>query len=195
MKDFVEHAVAELGHLDFVIANAGIAPGFSDSVSKMAAYLDAVDIMLNGVYFTIEAALPALLNNPAGGAIVITSSVGGLKSISRSFSTRHHGAAGYTASKHGVVGLMRYYATTLAEKNIRVNSVHPTGVATEMVVNSHSERYANEHADFAAAMQNLLPVPLVEARDISKAMLYLCGESGRYITGVALPVDAGQLLK
>jgi hypothetical protein len=66
---------------------------------------------------------------------------------------------GLYGGKKGVIGLMRYYATTLAEKNIRVNSVHPTGVATPMIMNEQVGHYAVEHPEFAALMQNLLPVP------------------------------------
>ena len=68
-----------------------------------------------------------MLEHGEGGAIVITSSVAGFNSVCPRFSVRSHGYAGYHAAKHGVVGLMRYYATTLAEKNIRVNTVHPSG--------------------------------------------------------------------
>ncbi|MEE6176610.1 mycofactocin-coupled SDR family oxidoreductase [Mycobacterium sp. 050134] len=194
LQSVVGDAVAELGRLDFVLANAGIAP-LGLPQPTMSAFVDAIDVMLNGVYFTIEAALPALLAHGDGGAIVITSSAAGLKSVGRSFDTRDHGLAGYTVAKHGVVGLMRYFATTLAEKSIRVNSVHPTGVATPMIQNEVFDRFANHHPAFEAAFENLLPVPLIEPADVTEAMVYLCGDSGRYVTGVTLPVDAGILLK
>jgi SDR family mycofactocin-dependent oxidoreductase len=190
----VRRGVAELGRLDFVLANAGVIPD-GKTASELPAYRDAVDIMLNGVYFTIEAALPALLAHGDGGAVVVTSSAAAFKSPSPRFGTKNHGWAGYAAAKAGAIGLMQYYATTLAEKNIRVNTVHPTGVATPMIVNEYFDRYAIEHPEFAAAMQNLLPVSLVEPSDISEAMLYLCGQSGRYVTGSTLSVDAGVRIK
>lgn len=195
LKAVVDKGVGELGRLDFVLANAGIGPVFGESSLQLGAYLDAIDVMLNGAYFTVEAALPALLAHGDGGAIVITSSAAGLKSVGPGFNTKSHGGAGYTAAKHGVVGLMRYYATTLAEKNIRVNSVHPTGVATPMIENEQVAQYIAEHPDFGAVLQNLLPVPVVESSDVSEALMYLCGQSGRYITGVTLPVDAGLTIK
>src|SRR5262245_35005473 len=102
--------------------------------------------------------------------------------------------AGYNAAKHGVVGVMRYYATSLAEKHIRVNSVHPTGVDTPMMMNPQSQEFFT-NPEFGAALQNLLPVEAIDAADITEAMVYLCGQSGRYITGVTLPVDAGIVLK
>lgn len=191
----VDDAVGELGRIDYVLANAGIGPVFGDQSQQLSAYLDSVGVMLNGVYFTIEAALPALLRHGDGGAVVITSSVAGLKSVGRGFATKSHGGAGYTAAKHGVVGLMRYYATTLAERGIRVNSVHPTGVATPMIQNPEVEQYIIKHPEFGAALENLLPAPVVECLDVTEAMVYLCSDAGRYITGVTLPVDAGLTVK
>jgi NAD(P)-dependent dehydrogenase (short-subunit alcohol dehydrogenase family) len=146
---------------------------------------------LNGVYFTIEAALPAMLRHADGGAIVITSSAVGFKSASPTYSTKSHGSAGYTTAKHGVIGLMRYYATILAEKNIRINTVHPSVVATPMAINPQADQYLAENPEWATAMRNLLPIPILEVEDVTAAMVYLCGQSGRYITGSTLVVDAG----
>jgi SDR family mycofactocin-dependent oxidoreductase len=195
LKSVVDKGVAELGRLDFVLANAGIGPIIGEPSHDMSAYRDAVDVMLNGVYFTIEAALPALLEHGDGGAIVITNSDAGLKSVVSTFKTRSHGAAGYTAAKHGVVGLMRYYARTLAEKNVRVNTVHPCGVATPMLKNEQVEQFIAEFPEWGDYLQTPISVPTVEAVDITEAMIYLCGQSGRYVTGVTLPVDAGFAVK
>jgi SDR family mycofactocin-dependent oxidoreductase len=195
LQSILTHAVAELGRLDFVIANAGIGPGIGLKQPTMAAYHDAVDVMLDGAYFTIEAAIPHLLEHDDGGAIVITSSAAAQKSLNAGFDARNPGFAGYTAAKAGVLGLMRYYAAVLAEKSIRVNAVLPTGVATPMAQNEVWERVAQEQPQLAVIFDNLLPVGLIEPRDVSEAMVYLCGASGRYVTGVALPVDAGIVLK
>jgi NAD(P)-dependent dehydrogenase (short-subunit alcohol dehydrogenase family) len=139
--------------------------------------------------------LPALVEHGEGGAIVITSSAAGLSSMCPTFSVRNHGFAGYHAAKHGVVGLMRYFATTLAEKNIRVNAVHPCGVATPMLLNEAVAQRMAEYPEGNKALENLLPVPMIEAVDVTEAMIYLCGQSGRYVTGVTLPVDAGYTVK
>ncbi len=195
LQEVVAAGVHEFGRVDFVLANAGIVPISGEQSQDIAAYRDAVDVMLNGVYFTIEAALPALLRHGDGGAIVITSSAAGLRSVNSGFGTMSHGAAGYNAAKHGVVGLMRYFATSLAEKNIRVNSVHPGGVATPMVQNEQMRRFSADHPEFGAAQQPLLPVEFIEPGAVSDALVYLCGESGRYITGITLPVDAGLVAK
>jgi SDR family mycofactocin-dependent oxidoreductase len=191
----VANGVAELGRLDFVLANAGILPMVGAQAQELSAFDDAIAVMLNGVYYTIEAALPALLEHGDGGAIVITSSVAGLSGMHVKFSQKTHGGAGYLAAKHGVVGVMRGYANMLAEKNIRVNTVHPTGLNSPMIVNPQVEQLMAEQPEYAAAFENLLPVPLIEASDISEAMLYLCGPSGRYITGIQLPVDAGFMVR
>jgi len=195
LKSVVDNGVAELGRLDFVLANAGIGPIIGEPSHDISAYRDAVDVMLNGVYFTIEAALPALLEHGDGGAIVITNSDAGLKSVVPTFRTRSHGAAGYTAAKHGVVGLMRYYARTLAEKNVRVNTVHPCGVATPMLQNEQMEQFIAEFPEWGDYLQTPISVPTIEPVDITEAMVYLCGQSGRYVTGVTLPVDAGFSVK
>lgn len=195
LKTVVANGVAELGRLDFVLANAGILPMVGPQGQDISAFDDAVAVMLNGVYYTIEAALPALLEHGDGGAIVITSSVAGLSGMHVKLSQKTHGGAGYLAAKHGVVGVMRGYANMLAEKNIRVNTVHPTGLNSPMIVNEQVDRLLQEQPEYGAAFENLLPVPLIEASDISEAMLYLCGSSGRYITGIMLPVDAGFLVR
>jgi len=195
LAEVVARGLDEFGRIDFVIANAGILPAAGEQGRDIAAFNDAIAVMLNGVYFTIDAALPALLRNPDGGAVVITSSAAGFTSVSTEFGTMSHGAAGYTAAKHGVVGLMRHFARSLAEKNIRVNSVHPGGVATPMVLNQAMADWAGEHPSFSTAQQPLLQMPMMEPDEVSSAMVYLCGPGGRYLTGVALPLDAGQTLK
>lgn len=195
LKAAVTAGVAELGRIDFVLANAGILPAFGDQGNDITAFLDAVDTLLNGVYYTVEAAIPALLEHGEGGAIVITSSSAGLNSLCPTFSVRNHGFAGYHAAKHGVVGLMRYFATTLAEKNIRVNAVHPCGVATPMLLNEPVAQRIADYPEGNVALENLLPVQMIEAADVTEAMVYLCGQSGRYITGISLPVDAGYTVK
>lgn len=195
LREVVAGGVAAFGRLDFVLANAGILPAMGERRGEVAAFVDAVDVMLKGVHFTIEAALPAMLDHGAGGAIVITSSAAGLRSISPGTATMSHGAAGYNAAKHGVVGLMRYYATSLAECDIRVNSVHPGGVATPMILNDVVAGYVAEHPGFGDAQLPLLPDGLVTPEAVSDAMVYLCGPAGRYLTGVALPIDAGLMVK
>lgn len=96
------------------------------------------------------------------------------------------------AAKHGVVGLMRTFANELAPYSIRVNTVHPTGVHTPMVVNDYMATQLAD-PDMSVNMQNALPVEMVEPVDISNAIVWLASDEARYVTGVSLPVDAGFL--
>jgi SDR family mycofactocin-dependent oxidoreductase len=193
LKAVVANGVDEFGRVDFVLANAGIGP-VGERAQEMASFVDAVDVMLAGVYYTIEAALPAMLDHGEGGAIVITSSGAGLKSISPAFSTMNRGLAGYQAAKHGVVGLMRYYATSLGEKNIRVNTVHP-GVVDTPMIGPFKEFFGQQPPEVSSRIGHLLPRRHLEPADITEAMVYLCGRSGRGITGITLPVDSGYSAK
>jgi NAD(P)-dependent dehydrogenase (short-subunit alcohol dehydrogenase family) len=126
------------------------------------------------VWNTVRVAAPAVIDSGRGGVIVLTS---------------------YTAAKHGVVGLMRTFANELAEHRIRVNSVHPTGVNTPMVVNDAMDRLFGKYPEMGQAMSNALPVEMVEPVDISNAIVWLASEEARYITGVTLPVDAGATIQ
>ncbi len=189
LKSVVTRGVAELGRVDFVLANAGIAPFLAGKPPMdVAAYLQTVDVVLNGAYFAIEAALPAMLKHGDGGAIVITGSGGGRRSIISSFHTMSPGAAGYTAGKHGIVGLMHYYATALGEKNIRVNVVHPGATETPMLYNEQADEFMAAFPEHQGYLQNRIPLATQPA-DITAAMLYLCGESGRLVSGVEIAVD------
>ncbi|HEY9242332.1 MAG TPA: mycofactocin-coupled SDR family oxidoreductase [Streptosporangiaceae bacterium] len=178
--------VAELGPVDIVLANAGIAP-MALGEERHEAWQDVIDVNLTGVFNTVEIAKPAMIERGQGGAIVLTSSTAGINGIGGD--TR--GGLGYTASKHGLVGLMRSYANILAPHNIRVNSVHPTGVRTPMVVNEIMEAFLASDPHMSQGMANALPVDMVEPVDISNAIVFLVSDDGRFVTGVALPVDAG----
>jgi SDR family mycofactocin-dependent oxidoreductase len=192
LRTAVEAGVAELGRLDIVLANAGIAPLFGEVAATPKAFEDVVSINLTGVYNTIEAALPQLLAQGEGGSIVLTSSVAGLSG--RLSIDGNAGLIGYTAAKHGVVGLMRVYANGLAKHSIRVNSVHPGGVNTPMIVNPEFAVTAEQHPEELSKLAHALPVELLEAVDISNAIVWLCSEEARYVTGVTLPVDAGFMI-
>jgi NAD(P)-dependent dehydrogenase (short-subunit alcohol dehydrogenase family) len=123
-----------------------------------------------------------------GGSIVLTSSTQGLTGRG---GTGTGASDGYVASKHAVVGLMRSWANWLAPYSIRVNSVHPTGVNTPMIMNDVIAEYVAQSPEIANASANLLPVAMVEPIDISNAIAWLVSDEARYVTGVTLPVDAG----
>ncbi len=197
LKGAVDEGVAQLGRLDIVLANAGIATfaPVEDLTDDMWDEMIAVN--LTGVFKTVRAAVPHLKAGGRGGAIVLTSSTAGIKGLAN--------LAHYVAAKHGVVGLVKTLANELGPDMIRVNSVHPTSVNTDMIHNE--ETYAlfrpdkpgsevtREEAGESFKAMNILPVEWVEPVDISNAILFLVSDEGRYVTGVQLPVDAGSVQK
>ncbi|MGW0160763.1 mycofactocin-coupled SDR family oxidoreductase [Mycobacterium sp. NPDC003323] len=196
VKAAVDSGVEQLGRLDIVVANAGIGNG--GDVLHETSELDwdeMIDINLSGVWKSVKAAVPHIISGGQGGSIVLTSSVGGLKAYPH--------CGNYVAAKHGVVGLMRGFAVELGQHNIRVNSVHPTHVSTQMLHNEGTFKMfrpdlENPGPDDMAPICQLfhtLPIPWVDAVDISNAVLFLASDEARYVTGVTLPVDAGSCLK
>ncbi|PKW16538.1 mycofactocin-coupled SDR family oxidoreductase [Saccharopolyspora spinosa] len=195
LREVVGEGVAQFGRLDIVVANAGIlaiaVDEPADPDQRQKVWQTTLDINIGGAWNTVEAAAPAMVKAGNGGAIVFTGSTQGLKYAANNDLS----LTAYTVAKHGMVGLMRCTAADLAPHSIRVNSVHPTGVNTPMVANEVMGEYAEKHPRLGELMGNLLPVGVVEPEDISEAVLYLVAESGRYVTGVTLPVDAGHLIK
>jgi SDR family mycofactocin-dependent oxidoreductase len=190
MDAAVKETIAELGRIDIVLANAGVlhfSQGGETLDESADRWADAVGVMLTGVYNTIRVVAQPMIEQGAGGSIVITSSTAGLSGM-------HDGTGGiaaYCASKHGVVGLMRGYAKLLGRHNIRVNTVHPMGVATPMVVNEQFQRFHSDHSDVVEISPRLLPISVLEPQDVTDAVLWLVSDEARAITGIALPVDAG----
>ncbi|GIF52688.1 (+)-trans-carveol dehydrogenase [Asanoa ferruginea] len=195
VKAAVDDGVAQLGRLDIVSANAGISSvGRADELSEQT-WRDMIDTNLTGVWHTAKAAIPALKAGGAGGSMVLTSSAAGLMAMEN--------IGHYVSAKHGVIGLMRTLALELAPHSIRVNAICPTTVDTPMIQNAATYRLFRPDLDDPSVddaaesfmTMNALPVRWVEARDISNALLFLASDEARYITGVALPVDAGTLIK
>jgi SDR family mycofactocin-dependent oxidoreductase len=190
----VDAAVGEFGGIDIVVANAGtvngIAPMWELSDEQ---FRDQLDVNLTGVWRTIKATVPQLIGQQRGGSIILISSISG---IVAELNVGH-----YSASKHGVNGLMRTLAAELAPHSIRVNSVNPTNVNTPMIDNdayNHlfsggKEGATQEDSLYALQGMNGLPVPFVEPVDISNAVIYLVSEAGRYVTGTTHVVDAGAI--
>lgn len=191
----LKSAVAELGGLDIVCANAGTWTYGQVAELSEQEWRDVIDVNLTGAWHTCKAAVPILVERGAGGSIILTSSALGLKGSQN--------LAHYTAAKHGVVGLMRAMAQELAAHSIRVNTVNPGTVDTLLVHNEPTYRlFAPDMPEPDPAVvrermvpMNLLPVPWVESVDVSNAVLFLASDEARYVTGVALPVDAGFLTR
>ncbi len=195
LKAAVDEGVTEFGRLDIVSANAGISSVGMAAELPEQTWQDMIDTNLTGVWHTAKATIPHLVAGERGGSIVLTSSAVGLKAFPN--------MAHYVSAKHGVVGLMRTLALELAPHMIRVNSLHPTQVNTAMIMNEPLWKLFSpdiEHPteeDFRPVSQaiNALPIPWVEPVDISNALLFLASDEGRYITGVALPIDAGCVIR
>ncbi len=193
IREAIDEGAAQLGRLDVVCANAGIfscAPGELDGQT----WKDMIDINLTGVFNTCKPAVP-YLKEVGGGSIILTSSCAGLMGFT--------GFAHYTAAKHGVIGYMRALAKEVAEYSIRVNSICPTSVFTDMINNDAMfgimrpdlEKPVLADAIVSWTGINLLPTPYVESSDISNAVVFLASDEARFITSVALPVDAGATQK
>lgn len=196
VKNALDDGVAQLGRLDIVAANAGIfTEGRLEDLTD-EQWDDTLDTNLKGVWHTAKAAIPHL-RAAGGGSMILTSSTAGLMGAEN--------FGHYVASKHGVVGLMRTLALELASDFIRVNSVHPTAVDTDMIQNRMTyQLFAPDLPESEQTRENLterfqtvnaLPIPWVEAVDISNAVLFLASDEARYITGITLPVDAGATTK
>ncbi|TQS43981.1 mycofactocin-coupled SDR family oxidoreductase [Cryptosporangium phraense] len=178
---------AQLGPIDIIIANAGIAAFGETGATDEQTFRDVIDINLVGVWNTVTAAVPSLIEKGAG-SVVLTSSTQGLKGTG---GNGDPGGSAYAAAKHGVVGLMRTFTNWLGPLGIRVNSIHPTGVNTPMIVNDVMAAMFADPTAMNDAVSNLMPVPMVEAIDVSNAIAWLVSDEARYVTGVTLPVDAG----
>jgi SDR family mycofactocin-dependent oxidoreductase len=187
LKAAVDEGVAQLGRLDIVCANAGICTVQAWDEVTPAVWQDTLDTNLTGVWNTMVACTPHLIA-AGGGSIIATSSTAGIKGLPY--------FAPYVAAKHGVVGIARTMANELARHQIRVNTVHPTGVDTPMAtglggLNPLIERDQN----LGPIYMNTLPVETVDARDISNAVLFLASDEARYVTGLEFTVDAGNTIR
>jgi SDR family mycofactocin-dependent oxidoreductase len=185
LRRAVSDGVTQLGHLDIVVANAGVCVLRPWDEVTPQEFATIIDVNLTGTWNTIMATAPHLVRN-GGGSIILTSSVAGLKALP--FLTA------YVASKHGVTGLARAFAHELAKDNVRVNSVHPTGVDTPMAAMGMGSAIAAAVAGnprLSGMFTNSLAVDVVSAEDIANAVLFLASDESRYVTGLAMTVDAG----
>lgn len=189
-----DDGAAEFGRIDIVIANAGISSMAPTLEMDENTWQTMIDINLTGVWKTVRAAVPHIVAGGRGGSVVLTSSLAAMMTNAN--------IAHYTAAKAGMVGLMQVLAKELAPQNIRVNTVHPTTIATDMVLNDATYKLfrpdlANPtRQDFeeAASQMNPLPLPVPESIEITNAVMYLVSDDARYVTGNTHVVDAGARL-
>jgi (+)-trans-carveol dehydrogenase len=194
MNEVARAGLEAFGHIDIVVANAGI-----DSIASTASMPDDVwdemiAVNLTGVFKTIRAALPSMIERNAGGSIIITSSCAGL--------TPYPNHIHYCTSKFGVVGIGKCLALELAHYRIRCNVIAPSAVRTDLVINPVLFELFAGRADATEEevvpifrRLNLIDEPWVEPADVSNAVAWLASDESRYVTGIVLPVDLGFLIK
>jgi len=196
MQQAADTGLSELGTIDIVCANAGIGSWAVAWEMTEQQWKDMIDINLTGVFNTVRATLPSMVERGEGGSVVLTSSTAGLRAYAN---TAH-----YTAAKHGVIGLMKVLAQEAGPHRIRVNAVCPTTVRTPLVINDstfelfapHLENPTEDDVREPFEGLNILPgVAWLEPSDVSDAVLFLCSDNAKFITGIALPVDAGNIVK
>lgn len=190
----VEDGIAAFGKIDIVVANAGICE-FGNMTEQITdeQWTTMIDIDLNGCWRTAKAAIPQLND---GGSIIMTSSGAGLRGFA--------GLSHYVTAKHGLIGLMRSMAQELGSRRIRVNCVNPTQVETTMLMNQSAfgmfrpdldrDVSRDEFIDASTAGM-LIPVPWIQPSDVSDAVLFLASDESRFVTSLALTVDAGAVSK
>jgi SDR family mycofactocin-dependent oxidoreductase len=181
--------VQQFGHIDTVIANAGVILTNPDERDASEALKVGIDIMQIGVWNTFQVAIPHMRQRGEGGNLVATSSMAALLDLTDG----RGGSDAYGMAKLAITGLVRSYANLLAPERIRVNAVAPTNCMTPMVTeNPALFKVIEQMPNLVNAMQTALPdLPMIEPRDVSNAILFLISDRGRSFTGSLLKVDAG----
>jgi (-)-trans-carveol dehydrogenase len=198
LQRVVDSGVAAFGRLDTVVVNAGIFSLGAALELDEQVWQDVIDVNLTGAWHTVKAATRHLRAGGRGGSIIFTASAAAL--------LPPPGIAHYNAAKAGVNALMKTLAVELGPEFIRVNSVNPGNVDTAMIDNEttrrlfmpeleHPTKQDAEKPDSAYVRVNAIPVPWLESSDISDLVVFLASDQSRYLTGVAIPIDAGYVLK
>lgn len=192
VNDALREGLDRFGRLDIVLGNAGIIHNYKKTwMIDDDDFRNVIDVNIVGVWHTVKAAAPYLIEQGEGGCIVLTGSAASVSGIPN--------LAGYVASKHAVLGLMRTLAKELGRYQIRVNAVMPGNCNTPMFDNEGIRRLYVPDAEEAdtqvflqrAAAMSPMRNPYVEPDDVSEAIIYLASRSGRLVSGVALAVDGG----
>jgi SDR family mycofactocin-dependent oxidoreductase len=193
MRQAVAAAAGELGSVDVLVAAAGIDSWGSAWELTDDQWDAMLAVNLKGVWQSAKAVSPYMIRQQRGAMVFIGSVLS--HRANKNF-------AHYTAAKHGVLGLVRAFGLELADYNVRVNSVDPTVVFTDMVT---SQPYMDQLVGHEGATDrevrdhylkwNVLPTPWIETRDVANAVLFLASDEARFITGLGLPLDAGAMLR
>ncbi|UMB69710.1 mycofactocin-coupled SDR family oxidoreductase [Mycobacterium paraterrae] len=201
LKKALDAAVADLGGLHVVVANAGICP--QGNHIPYRGFIDAFDVDFVGVVNTVHLGLDHLT---AGGSVIVTGSIAGLvdqKDLATGGGPQGPGGAGYGMAKKMVRDYTKALALTMAPHNIRINAIHPTSVNTPMLHNLPMYRVfrpdlpepSREDAEIVFPILQAMPIPYIEPEDVSHAVVYLASDESRYLTGQQLFIDGGAGLK
>ena len=188
LNDAVRTAIQRLGRIDIVVANAGSMPAAAPFLEQPPSSLKhAIETNVFGTWHTCQATIPAMIDANRGGSIVLIGSTLSFRALS--------GVSAYVTSKHAIIGLAKSLALEFGSHRIRVNSVHPTAVETPMLrsVAPPDVSYDRFKADLRAL--HPMPIDCLDPVDISNAVAFLASDDAEFITGAALPVDAGMLLQ
>ncbi|WP_327144240.1 mycofactocin-coupled SDR family oxidoreductase [Nocardia sp. NBC_01327] len=185
----VAEAIAQFGRLDIVVANAGVCSWGRLWEISAEQFAETVDINLTGVWNTIKATVPAMIEAGNGGSIMTISSSAGVKAPP--------GCGHYAASKFGVVGLTKSLAIELGEYGIRVNVLLPYGTNTPLGNDTSMYKMFEQYPSYVYSYTpNLLKADgLVEPEEISDVVVWLAGDGSRVVTGTQIPVDKGFLAR
>ena len=199
LRDTLEAAMADLGHLDIVVANAGIFP-MRPTSSNIQDFQDAIDVDLIGVMNSVAVSLNHIADH---GSIIITGSTAAMIRNTTSNPGFGSGGPGYSWAKQTLVQYSDQMALHLAPRFIRVNCMHPTNVNTQLM--HHAGMYSVFRPDIenptredvlpAFARVQAMPIPYVEPEDVANLAVFLASDESRYITGQQIRVDAGAMLK
>jgi len=183
------------GYVDVVVANAGVFTWGAARDLTWDEWFTVIDINLNGTWNTVQSVLPSMIDRGKGGSIMMTAS---------QIATRgQSNAVAYAASKSGIVGMMRALAAELAPLNIRVNTIHPSTVYTDMILNEPVYKVFRPDlenpgvAEMEAELRpfHMLPVAALDPIDVSHAVVYLASDESRYVTSLRFALDAGSTQK
>jgi SDR family mycofactocin-dependent oxidoreductase len=189
LQRVAEETVSEFGHIDILLANAGILTFGALSEMDSATWRETIDINLTGAFNALRAVLPHMILREYGRVIVTSSAVGhmGMENVGH-----------YSASKWGILGLVKSAALEVAARGITVNAVTPTMVNTPMIMNDECIRWfvpgvtnPTEEQIRTAFTLNPMNVPWMEPVDVSRVVLFLASPDSRYITGESIGPIAG----